>query len=97
MAQAIADDRSPQARIAHGRVATVAMDGMQFLEPVSVGDEVSVYCEVSKVGRTSITVDVEVYAQRNPAVLETVKITEAQLTYVATDQTRRPRPVPPEQ
>ena len=47
-------------------------------------------------GRTSITVEVEVFAQRNPAVLETVKITEAALTYVATDQTRRPRPVPPE-
>ena len=52
--------------------------------------------KVVKVGRTSITVDVEVFAQRNPAVLETVKITEATLTYVATDESRRPRVVPPQ-
>ena len=85
------------ARRARGRVATVAVNSFTFKQPVLIGDVVLFYSKVVKVGRTSITVDVEVYAQRNPAVLETVKITEATLTYVATDQERRPRPVPPEQ
>lgn len=84
------------ARRARGRVATVAVNSFTFKQPVLIGDVVLFYSDVVKVGRTSITVDVEVYAQRNPAVLETVKITEATLTYVATDQERRPRPVPPE-
>jgi len=53
------------------------------------------FAEVIRVGRTSITVDVQVYAQRNPAVLETIRVTEATLTYVATDHSRKPRPVPP--
>jgi acyl-CoA thioesterase YciA len=85
------------ARRARGRVATVAVNSFTFKQPVLIGDVVLFYSKVVRVGRTSITVDVEVYAQRNPAVLETVKITEATLTYVATDQERRPRPVPPEQ
>lgn len=84
------------ARRARGRVATVAVNSFTFKQPVLIGDVVLFYSKVVKVGRTSITVDVEVYAQRNPAVLETVKITEATLTYVATDQERRPRPVPTE-
>jgi acyl-CoA thioesterase YciA len=84
------------ARRARGRVATVAVNSFTFKQPVLIGDVVLFYATVEKVGRTSITVNVDVYAQRNPAVLETVKITEATLTYVATDQTRRPRPVPPE-
>jgi acyl-CoA thioesterase YciA len=84
------------ARRARGRVATVAVNSFTFKQPVLIGDVVLFYATVLKVGRTSITVDVEVFAQRNPAVLETVKITEATLTYVATDQTRRPRAVPPE-
>jgi acyl-CoA thioesterase YciA len=84
------------ARRARGRVATVAVNSFTFKQPVLIGDVVLFFAEVVRVGRTSITVDVEVYAQRNPAVLETVKITEAQLTYVATDQTRRPRAVPPD-
>jgi acyl-CoA thioesterase YciA len=84
------------ARRARGRVATVAVNSFTFKQPVLIGDVVLFYATVEKVGRTSITVNVDVYAQRNPAVLETVKITEATLTYVATDQTRRPRAVPPE-
>ena len=83
-------------RRAAGRVATVAVNSFTFKQPVLIGDVVLFYAQVLKVGRTSITVDVEVFAQRNPAVLETVKITEAQLTYVATDQERRPRQVPAE-
>jgi acyl-CoA thioesterase YciA len=82
------------ARRARGRVATVAVNAFTFKQPVMIGDVVLFYADVVKVGRTSITVDVEVFAQRNPAVLETVKITEATLTYVATDESRRPRQVP---
>ena len=84
------------ARRARGRVATVAVNSFTFKQPVLIGDVVLFFADVVRVGRTSITVDVVVYAQRNPAVLETVKITEATLTYVATDQARRPRVVSPE-
>ena len=84
------------ARRARGRVATVAVNSFTFKQAVLIGDVVLFYAQVLKVGRTSITVDDEVFAQRNPAVLDTVKITEAQLTYVATDQERRPRQVPAE-
>ncbi|HEX4326958.1 MAG TPA: hotdog domain-containing protein [Burkholderiales bacterium] len=83
------------ARRARGRVATIAVNAFTFKQPVLIGDLVLFYAEVVRVGNTSITVDVKVYAQRNPAVLETVFVTEATLTYVATDQTRRPRTVPP--
>jgi acyl-CoA thioesterase YciA len=84
------------ARRARGRVATVAVNSFVFREPVLIGDLVSLYAEITRVGRTSITVAVEVYAQRNPTDLVTVKVTEASLTYVATDAGRRPRAVPPE-
>ena len=79
------------ARHARGRVATVAVNSFTFKQPVLIGDLVQFYAKVARVGRTSITVDVQVFAQRNPAVLETVKVTEATLTYVATDGARRPR------
>jgi acyl-CoA thioesterase YciA len=78
---------------ARGRVATVAVNSFVFREPVMIGDRVSFYAEVIRVGRTSITVNVEVFAERNPAEREVVKVTEATLTYVATDAQRRPRPV----
>jgi acyl-CoA thioesterase YciA len=86
----------PAMRRARGRVATVAVNSFVFKQPVFVGDLVSLYAEVIRVGRTSITVDVQVYAQRNPAEEECVKVTEATLTYVAVDEKRRPRVVPPE-
>ncbi len=76
-----------------GRVATVAVNSFLFREPVMIGDRVSFYADVIRVGRTSITVNVEVFAERNPAEREVVKVTEATLTYVATDSQRRPRPV----
>jgi len=77
-----------------GPVVTVAVNSFVFKEPVFVGDIVSFYAQVLKVGRTSITVDVEVYAQRGRSgTKETVKVTEAQLTYVAVDEHRRPRVV----
>ena len=80
-------------RIARGRVATVAVNSFQFKQPVLVGDLVSFYAEVVRVGRTSITVNVEVYAQRRPEREEIVKVTEATLTYVAIDENRQPRVV----
>ena len=83
------------ARHARGRVVTVAVNEFQFKQPVFIGDVLSFYCEIVRVGTTSITVNVEVYAQRNPSDVETVKVTEATLTYVATGPDRRPRPVPP--
>jgi len=80
-------------RVARGRVATVAVNSFQFKQPVLVGDVVSFYAEVVRVGRTSITVNVEVYAQRRPEREQVVKVTEATLTYVAIDDNRRPRVV----
>ena len=80
-------------RLAQGRVATVAVNSFVFRQPVFVGDVVSFYAEVVKVGRTSITVDVEVYAQRRPEKELCVKVTEATLTYVAVDENRQPRVV----
>lgn len=84
----------PAARRAAGRVATVAVNAFTFRQPVFVGDLVSFYAEIIKVGRTSITVAVEVYAERQSLELQTVKVTEATLTYVATDAQRRSRPLP---
>ena len=84
------------ARRARGRVATVAVNSFTFKQPVMVGDLVTFYAEITRVGRTSVTVAVEVYAQRNPDDLVTVKVTEASLTYVAVGADRRPRVVSPE-
>ena len=81
------------ARHARGRVATVAVNSFQFKQAVFIGDVLSIYCEIVRVGTTSITVNVEVYAQRNPSDVETVKVTEATLTYVAVDKQGRPRVV----
>ena len=84
-------------RLAKGRVATVAVNSFQFRQPVFVGDLVSFYADVVRVGKTSITVNVEVYAQRRPEREEIVKVTEATLTYVAIDDNRRPRVVSAQQ
>ena len=83
----------PAVRLAQGRVATIAVNSFVFKQPVMIGDVVSFYAEVVKVGRTSITVDVEVYAQRRPEKEFCVKVTEATLTYVAVDENRKPRVV----
>ena len=83
----------PAMRLARGRVATVAVNSFVFRKPVFVGDLVSFYAQISRVGRTSITVDVEVYAQRRSLGDACVKVTEATLTYVAVDDERRPRAV----
>ncbi len=84
------------ARRARGRVVTVAVNALTFKKPVMVGDVVSFYAEVIRVGRTSITTKVDVYAERRLQARECVKVTEAELTYVAIDQDRRPCVVPAE-
>ena len=81
-------------KIARGRVATVAVKEFVFKQPVQIGDLLSFYVEVEKIGTTSITVTVEVYAERRPENPRVVKVTEATLTYVAIDSSGRPRPVP---
>jgi acyl-CoA thioesterase YciA len=81
-------------RVARGRVATVAVKEFVFKQPVQIGDVLSFYVDLERVGTTSITVTVEVYAQRRPEEPKTVKVTEATLTYVAIDRDGRPRSVP---
>jgi acyl-CoA thioesterase YciA len=83
----------PALRMARGRVATIAVNSFVFKQPVLIGDLVSFYAKVVRVGRTSITVDVEVFAQRGVPQEVTVKVTEATLTYVAVDNNRKPRPI----
>jgi acyl-CoA thioesterase YciA len=84
------------ARIAKGRIATVAVNEFVFKQPVSIGDLLSFYARVTRIGNTSVTVQVEVYAERNPANLQVVKVTEAKVTYVAIDRQGAPRPLPRE-
>jgi len=81
------------ARLARGRAATVAVNQFIFKQPVSVGDVLSFYGRITRVGNTSVTVHVEVWAVRNPVAPVVVKVTEASLTFVAIDENGRPRPV----
>lgn len=80
---------------ARGRSVTIAVDGMSFLQPVFVGDEVSLYARLIATGRTSMRIFVEAW-RRHRESGEINKVTEATFTYVAVDQARRPRPLPPE-
>jgi acyl-CoA thioesterase YciA len=82
-------------RRSRGRCVTVAVDGMVFHEPVFVGDEVSLYGKVIRVGRTSMTIRVEAW-RRSRTSDTRKKVTEAMFTYVAVDEDRKPRAVPPE-
>lgn len=81
-------------RRSRGRVTTVAVNRFIFKQPVSVGDLLSFYARIERIGTTSITVHVEVYAERNPSKPKIVKVTDANLTYVAIDRFGKPRPVP---
>lgn len=94
MAQVDIAGSLPATRRANGRVATIAVNSFLFKQPVFVGDLLSFYAEVVKVGNTSVTVNVEVYAERNRLQVDIVKVTEATLTYVATDEQRKPRLIP---
>ena len=82
-------------RRAAGRVVTVAVNEFVFLQPVLVGDVVSFYTDVAKVGNTSITVDVTVFCERSDeGRTDNVKVAQAKITYVHVGRDRRPRPVP---
>jgi acyl-CoA thioesterase YciA len=83
------------ARRARGRCATVAADAMVFHRPVLVGDEVSLYAEILRVGRTSMKIHIEAW-RRSREGDEQFKVTEADFTFVAIDELRRPREIPPE-
>ncbi|MDI1349967.1 acyl-CoA thioesterase [Aquabacterium sp.] len=80
-------------RVSRGRVTTVAVNEFIFRNAVSVGDLLSFYARVERIGNTSVTVHVEVWAERQPANPILVKVTEAKATYVAIDRDGRPRPV----
>ena len=84
---------SPAFDLAHGRCATVAVDAMVFHQPVQVGDEVSLYANVLRVGRTSVRVHVEAW-KRPRAGHEISRVTEGVFTYVAIGPDRKPRPLP---
>ncbi len=83
----------PAVQRARGNVVTVAVNRMRFIKPVRAGDMVSVFADVTAVGRTSMTVDLEVYVERRPAAPEIIHVADAQLVYVAVDEQGRPRPV----
>lgn len=81
-------------RLARGRVATVAVNSFLFKQPVQIGDVISCYADIVRIGTTSVTIDVQVFAERRPSDPTVVKVTEATLTYVAIDASGRPRPIP---
>ena len=81
------------AKVATGRVATVAITAMTFVEPIKVGDVVSIYGRVARIGRTSITIDLETVVQRRHDTAE-IQVTHGTFVFVAIDEDGRPRPVP---
>ncbi|WP_246154934.1 acyl-CoA thioesterase [Methylobacterium oryzihabitans] len=83
------------ARRARGRCATIAVEGMTFLHPVFVGDEVSLYARIVSVGRSSLKIRIEAWRRARESE-ETTQVTQALFTFVAIDANRRPRPVPPD-
>jgi acyl-CoA thioesterase YciA len=78
-------------RRANGAVATVAVDGMQFHHPILLGDVLSIYCTIRRIGRTSMAIHIDVLADRRGA--QWVRVTEAVFTFVALDSDARPRPI----
>jgi acyl-CoA thioesterase YciA len=83
-------------RRAQGRIATVAVDSFQFRSPVFVGDVISCYAKITRVGKTSLTINVRAFAERQGKSHQNHLVTEADLTYVAVDEQRRPRALPEE-
>jgi acyl-CoA thioesterase YciA len=81
------------ARYAHGRSVTVAVDEFVFKHPVRVGDILSFFSKVTRLGRTSVTVKVEVFAEQYRSQRQYIKVTEASFTYVAIDNEGRPREI----
>ncbi len=87
----------PAIRHAQGKVATRAVNSFEFREPLFVGDVVSFYADLVRIGKTSLTVDVEVYAERlRQGARQSIKVTQAQLTFVALDEQGRPRSIEPQ-
>ena len=80
-------------RYANGRVVTVAINEFEFLKPVYVGDLVSIYTEIHKLGTTSIQIQITAYAERERNTIECDRVANAVLTYVAIDEQRHPRPL----
>ncbi len=93
MAQADIAGSIPAVRRARGRVATVAVNRFRFIKPVYVGDIVNVFTDITAVGRTSLTVAIEIYVERNPREPVIVRVADAEIVYVALDDNGRPRPV----
>lgn len=81
-------------RRANGRIVTVAVNAFAFRQPVFVGDLISCYARITRTGRTSLTINVKAFAERQKETHEIILVTEADLTYVAVDANRRPRPLP---
>jgi len=81
-------------RRAQGRIVTVAVDSFQFRNPVFVGDVISCYAKITRIGKTSLTVNVKAFAERQGKSHHTHMVTEADLTYVAVDEQRKPRHIP---
>ena len=83
-------------RRAQGRIVTVAVDSFQFRNPVFVGDVISCYAKITRIGKTSQTINVRAFAERQGRSHNNHLVTEADLTYVAVNDQRRPRPLPEE-
>jgi len=81
-------------RRANGRIVTVAVNSFEFRQPVFVGDLISCYAEVTRIRNTSLSINVKVFAERQKETHEVIFVTEADLTYVAVDEHRRPRLLP---
>jgi acyl-CoA thioesterase YciA len=96
MAQADIAGSIPAVLRAKGAVVTAAVDRLSFLKPVHVGDLISFYAWVADEGRSSMKIDLEVFAERNPAEPERVRVCEARFTYVAVDGQGKPRALPPQ-
>lgn len=95
MAQVDIAGSIPASLRAKGNIVTRAVDSLEFKKPVHVGDLISCYAEVVSTGRTSVTVKVDVYAERSSkGIVECLKVTEAQIVYVAIDENGRPRKLP---
>jgi acyl-CoA thioesterase YciA len=82
------------ARVIRGRMTTVAVNQFVFKQPVRVGDILSFFAAIERIGRSSVTVDVEVYSESFRDQGQFCKVTEASLTYVAIDENGRPKPIP---
>ncbi len=95
MAQVDIVGGSTAGRVARGRVATVSVNSFVFKQPVQVGDLLSFYADVVRIGNTSVTINVEVYAERGREETHVVKVTEATLTFVAIDASGKPRRIQP--